>query len=291
MVTPELKRPMTNFTPSPANLLATETPSFGSPRSSPTKSWIFWPLMPPAALMSATACSTPFFSCRPKAALPPVIGPATPSLICAWSRTRRRYGKAERKTEHSNPFHSKNSPRMAWRAASPAEDDTGRCPPVTPISSAKAGKRSAGFGCCGVSRSPFSHPVGVDRPAGRSSHIVPPIWLGAGHAIAPEPNKRQTQGVDGVIIGRQKGCRRPGRSGRNGQRHPSASAARTTRHDKVSARRRQWRWMVDFLERGARGLSARSRRCWGRFARRGGGLRVRGRPGRRRYGTFRVYLA
>src|SRR5262249_47406938 len=67
----------------PTNLLATETPSFGSARSSPTKTWIFWPRMPPAALMSATACSTPFLSCAPKAALPPVIGPATPSLTCA----------------------------------------------------------------------------------------------------------------------------------------------------------------------------------------------------------------
>ena len=36
MVTPELKWPTTNFTPSPTNLLATETPSFGSARSSPT---------------------------------------------------------------------------------------------------------------------------------------------------------------------------------------------------------------------------------------------------------------
>src|SRR6185436_1672710 len=39
--------------------------------------------MPPAALMSSTACSTPFLSWAPKAALPPVIGPATPSLTCA----------------------------------------------------------------------------------------------------------------------------------------------------------------------------------------------------------------
>src|SRR6266566_2509627 len=39
--------------------------------------------MPPAALMSSTACSTPFLSCAPKAALPPVIGPATPNLTCA----------------------------------------------------------------------------------------------------------------------------------------------------------------------------------------------------------------
>ena len=38
MVTPELKWPMTNLTPSPANLLATETPCFGSETSSPNSS-------------------------------------------------------------------------------------------------------------------------------------------------------------------------------------------------------------------------------------------------------------
>src|SRR5215831_15886028 len=39
--------------------------------------------MPPLALMSAAACSTPFLSWAPKAALGPVSGPATPILICA----------------------------------------------------------------------------------------------------------------------------------------------------------------------------------------------------------------
>src|SRR5262249_7876797 len=95
IVTPELKWPTTNLTPSPTNLLATETPSFGSARSSPTKTWIFCPKMPPAALMSSTACSTPFLSCAPKAALPPGIGPATPSVpgaegLSARARRRRR---------------------------------------------------------------------------------------------------------------------------------------------------------------------------------------------------------
>src|SRR5215471_10686499 len=39
--------------------------------------------MPPLALMSAAACSAPFLSWAPKAALGPVSGPATPTLICA----------------------------------------------------------------------------------------------------------------------------------------------------------------------------------------------------------------
>src|SRR5689334_16299662 len=41
--------------------------------------------MPPAALMSAAACSTPFFICAPVAAFGPVIGPPTPNLTCARS--------------------------------------------------------------------------------------------------------------------------------------------------------------------------------------------------------------
>src|SRR5919197_4707972 len=58
-------------------------PCFGSETSSPIDSTIFSPLMPPAALMSAAACSAPFCSCAPKAALGPVIGPATPIRMSA----------------------------------------------------------------------------------------------------------------------------------------------------------------------------------------------------------------
>src|SRR5258708_5151732 len=71
---------MTNLTPSPANLLATETPCLGSETSSPYSVVIFWLRMPPAALISAAACSTPFFICAPVAALAPVIGPPTPNF-------------------------------------------------------------------------------------------------------------------------------------------------------------------------------------------------------------------
>src|ERR1700722_15822893 len=39
--------------------------------------------MPPAALMSIAAWSTPFFICDPVAALAPVIGPPTPNFTCA----------------------------------------------------------------------------------------------------------------------------------------------------------------------------------------------------------------
>src|SRR5262245_6022940 len=74
---------MTNFTPSPENLLATETPCLGSEASSPYDTTIFWPRMPPAALMSAAAWSTPFFIGAPVAALGPVMGPPTPNLVWA----------------------------------------------------------------------------------------------------------------------------------------------------------------------------------------------------------------
>src|SRR5260370_38199269 len=83
MVTPELKCPTTNLTPSPTNLLATDTPCLGSDTSSPCSSSSFWPRMPPALLMSSTACCVPFTSCAPNAAFGPVIVPATPNLIWA----------------------------------------------------------------------------------------------------------------------------------------------------------------------------------------------------------------
>src|SRR5215467_15672549 len=74
---------MTNLTPSAAKLLATDTPCLGSETSSPNWTVIFWPRIPPAALMSAAAWSTPFFICAPVAALGPVIGPPTPNLTWA----------------------------------------------------------------------------------------------------------------------------------------------------------------------------------------------------------------
>src|SRR6476469_2306757 len=83
MVTPELKAPTTNFTPSATNLLATDTPCLGSDTSSPKEIEILLPRMPPLALRSATACSAPFLSWAPNAAFGPVIGPSTPSLTWA----------------------------------------------------------------------------------------------------------------------------------------------------------------------------------------------------------------
>src|SRR5262245_58355931 len=81
MVTPELKWPMTNFTPAAAKLLATETPCLGSPASSPTVEESFLPRMPPPSLRSVNACSAPCLICEPKAAFDPVIGPPTANLV------------------------------------------------------------------------------------------------------------------------------------------------------------------------------------------------------------------
>src|SRR5579863_2956721 len=85
MVTPELKCPTTYLTPSPTNLLATDTPCFGSDTSSPCSTSIFWPRMPPVLFMSSAACATPLVNCAPNEALGPVIGPATPSLNWAFA--------------------------------------------------------------------------------------------------------------------------------------------------------------------------------------------------------------
>src|SRR5215813_1219117 len=65
----------------PANFSPTERACLGSQASSPTSSLSFLPSTPPAALRSATARSAPLFIWRPKVASPPVIGPATPTVM------------------------------------------------------------------------------------------------------------------------------------------------------------------------------------------------------------------
>src|SRR5690606_7837510 len=50
---------------------------------SPRTSLICSPLRPPAALISAAACSAPFWICAPKAAFGPVSGAPTPIRISA----------------------------------------------------------------------------------------------------------------------------------------------------------------------------------------------------------------
>ena len=65
---------------------------------------IFWPRMPPAALMSSTACSAPFLSCAPKAALEPVSGPPTPNLDLRLAAGRDSESEAERQPERGQLF-------------------------------------------------------------------------------------------------------------------------------------------------------------------------------------------
>src|SRR6478735_4984540 len=75
MEEPEQECPATSLTPAPVIWLATATACFGSQASSPVERSSFLPRTPPAALMSATAISPPFFICAPKEAYWPVIGP------------------------------------------------------------------------------------------------------------------------------------------------------------------------------------------------------------------------
>ncbi len=59
-------------------------PAWDRRRRRRPRSASFLPSTPPAALMSATACSAPFFICRPNADSAPVIGPATAMVMsCA----------------------------------------------------------------------------------------------------------------------------------------------------------------------------------------------------------------
>ncbi len=62
-------------------------------------------MTPPAALMSSTACSAPFLSWAPKAAFGPVIGPATPILICALRRARESNTETERDAGQQHFLH------------------------------------------------------------------------------------------------------------------------------------------------------------------------------------------
>src|SRR6266536_6149994 len=80
----EQKWPATKWIFELAIFSAIERACLGSQASSPTSSASFLLSTPPAALRSATACSAPFFICRPNADSPPVIGPATPlEMSCA----------------------------------------------------------------------------------------------------------------------------------------------------------------------------------------------------------------
>src|SRR5687768_4482338 len=90
MVTPEFRWPMTAATLASTNFCATRVPILGSPWSS---SLIMRKLtaLPPMwgffALACAIASATPFSSSLPWCAMPPVSGPATPSVttVSAWA--------------------------------------------------------------------------------------------------------------------------------------------------------------------------------------------------------------
>src|ERR1700733_4292850 len=102
ILTPELKWPTTNLTPSPTNLFATETPCLGSETSSPCSTVIFWPLMPPVLLKSSAAWLTPCTNCAPNEAFGPVTGPATPILMSAFAAPAKAKPAASNKPD--NPY-------------------------------------------------------------------------------------------------------------------------------------------------------------------------------------------
>src|SRR5208282_4269040 len=86
---------MTAATRIPANFSPTERACLGSQASSPMSTLRFFPSTPPAALISATACSAPFFNCVPNEAYWPVIGPANAmGMSCATAGPARRPKKS-----------------------------------------------------------------------------------------------------------------------------------------------------------------------------------------------------
>src|SRR5262249_5228552 len=75
---------------------AAVTACLGSQASSADFSTTFSPLMPPAALMSFTACSTPCRNCSPATAEGPVRGATKPIVTSARAGDARRRPRARR---------------------------------------------------------------------------------------------------------------------------------------------------------------------------------------------------
>src|ERR1017187_4554380 len=172
---------MTNLTPSAANLLATETPCLGSDPSSPYETMIFWPRMPPAALMSAAAWSTPFFICAPVAALGPVIGPPTASLTWADAVPVSAIAKPSAKPSVVILFIAFP---LNWNR-----------PTGSPLANATSGRLFA----------PAQGAVRHVDPAILRDHL-----RGAGGAKAEQAERHTDRAVDQIIVGRQQGAAEQG---------------------------------------------------------------------------------
>ena len=100
MVTPELKWPMTNFTPSAANLLATDTPCFGSARSSPTLERDLLAEDAAGGVDVLDRLLGAVLELRAEGGVAAGDRPPTPILICACAAPAKAPGAAERQCQY-----------------------------------------------------------------------------------------------------------------------------------------------------------------------------------------------
>ena len=99
MVTPELKCPTTNFTPSAANLLATETPCFGSETSSPKVSGDLLAEDAAGRVDVLDRLLGAVLELRAEGGVRAGDRPGDAELDLGLRRARQRHGEAERKAE------------------------------------------------------------------------------------------------------------------------------------------------------------------------------------------------
>src|SRR5262245_60657447 len=154
--------------------------------------------MPPAALMSSTACSTPFLSCAPKAALPPVSGPAMPSLTCAEAPSAKARPRPKARPSVSHCLIGSTSGWSRWERLGVSRE-----PPRWPrIQAANGGKVTRNL------TAPGSR-IGAPAPAQQARTLVDPAITrdhlsDPSHPVAEQTEPQADRVVDEIIVKRQE---------------------------------------------------------------------------------------
>ena len=148
--------------------------------------------------MSSAACSPPFFSCAPKDAFGPVIGPPMPSLICAWAAPERARPKPSAMPANSRFFISE----LPWVVLSGCEARPGR---------SRRGRSLACFRAKVIRvQRRKKRPSGQHSPLTRcaAAHSTSPLGRGArARVIAP----RAWREGSGSLSFKEQGSGTPGR--------------------------------------------------------------------------------
>src|SRR3954447_6886159 len=155
-------------------------------------------MMPPAALMSATAWSVPFLSCAPKAAFGPVSGPATPILIWACAVPAKAIAAPRARPSvvilfiHLSPFELLGGDPATQTTRRPLarlkRQTAQKSPGIEPVS------RN-----CGRAPGPAQTPAPLVDPAVLRRHLG-----GAGRAVAEKAKDQADNRVHGIELRREQ---------------------------------------------------------------------------------------